>query len=178
MTGALAEEGTTMRERMAREMARSPQFTIRGLANATGATYESANRFIWQLCRSGSVHCESSKRNGHKAGDAVYFAERAPEGCRSVRANGRERAWAAIRILRRFTIAEITATAEVGANNALKYILDLARAGYLHQVAERQAGAKLGGAVYALAVDSGPHAPRVRPDGSIYDTNNEGAKRV
>lgn len=95
-----------------------------------------------------------------------------------MRANGRERAWAAMRILRRFTIADLVTTAEAGGNNILKYVLDLTRAGYLHRVTSRQPGLKLGGAVYGVVINSGPHAPRVRTDGSIYDPNTEGLKRV
>jgi hypothetical protein len=66
-----------------------------------------------------------------------------------------------MRILKQFTIPELAATAEAGKNNVEFYTLGLAREGYLRIVRPRISGVKAGSAIYALANDCGPIAPRV-----------------
>ena len=83
-------------------------------------------------------------------------------------------AWSAMRILRRFTIPEVAATAEAEANNVQRYVFGLAKTGYLRVVRARVSGTKMGSAIYALVNDTGPLPPRLHRDGSIYDANPRG----
>jgi|GEM_PF-7089170 len=83
----------------------------------------------------------------------------------------RERVWRAMRMLRRFTIPDLAATAEAGANNVQHYLIALERADYVRVAAPRRSGVKGGHAVYVLARDTGPHAPRVRGDNTVADFN-------
>jgi hypothetical protein len=83
----------------------------------------------------------------------------------------RDRAWQTMRILRRFRLPDVVATAEIGAANARKYITALESAGYLRTVVEKQNGRKGGHAVYMLVRDTGPLAPRMQSDGCTYDPN-------
>ena len=83
----------------------------------------------------------------------------------------RDRAWQSMRILRRFSLPDLMATAEVGQDNARKYVRGLARAGYLRVVKAKANGHKGGHAVYQLVRDTGPRAPRLQKDGSTYDPN-------
>lgn len=86
----------------------------------------------------------------------------------------RQRLWNSICVLKRFTSAQIEATAEVSPANLQKYLQALARAGYLVLVRPKQNGKSLGHAVWRLARDSGPRAPIVRTDGSgVYDPNHD-----
>lgn len=87
------------------------------------------------------------------------------------RPTARDRVWQSMRILRRFTVAELAATAETGADNCAKYCRGLTRAGILRIAQAKQDGRKGGHTVYALQRDLGPHAPRLRVDGSTYDPN-------
>jgi hypothetical protein len=86
----------------------------------------------------------------------------------------RQQAWNSIRVLKRFTAAQIEATAEIQEENLRKYLKALAAAGYLAQVRPKQNGRPGGHAIWRLARDSGPRAPLVRYDGSgVYDPNQD-----
>ena len=87
--------------------------------------------------------------------------------------NARQKMWRSMRILRRFTAAEIEATAEAGTSNVQRYVKALLRAGFLRIARPKREGVKGGHPVYQLARDSGPKPPRVRVDGSVYDANTD-----
>jgi len=84
--------------------------------------------------------------------------------------NQRTRAWTSMRILRRFCLPDIIATAEISPGNCAKYVRALRKAGYLRTVRARRSGKAGGGAVYQLVRNTGPHAPLVK-DGFVYDQN-------
>jgi hypothetical protein len=87
----------------------------------------------------------------------------------------RDRAWQSIRILRQFTVPDLMATAEIGRDNARKFLAGLWRAGYLRIVSAKQNGCRGGHTVYQLIRDAGPHAPRMQADGRTYDPNRHEA---
>jgi len=74
---------------------------------------------------------------------------------------GRSRMWQSMRMLRRFSTAEVQATAEVSAVQSRRYIYALLQNGYVRQVQPRQYGVPCGHPVYLLIRDTGPHAPRI-----------------
>jgi len=138
-------------------MKRLRRFTIADLTAAARTNYLNANRLTWQMQREGLVRCESPKANQRRKDTAIYVLEREP----SPRpATAHQRVWAAMRILKQFTIPELAATAEAGKNNVEFYTLGLARDGYLRIVRPRLSGVKAGSAIYALVNDVGPIAPR------------------
>lgn len=140
-------------------MAPSRFITIAELAQAAGASYAAANRYVWQLKRNGVVR-EISKATGRRDGFAIYMVARETEQP-AAKITARERLWRAIRIRRRFTIEEIRITAGASKNNALKYVLALTRAGYLRMEVPRRSGKLMGGAIYAIARDNGVSAPQM-----------------
>ena len=83
----------------------------------------------------------------------------------------RDRAWQSMRIMRRFTLPDLMATAEISHDNAKKYVRGLVLSGYVRVVVERASGRKGGHAVYQLLRDTGPRAPRLQTDGRTYDPN-------
>lgn len=83
----------------------------------------------------------------------------------------RDRAWQSMRILRTFTLPDLVSTADIQPDNAKKYVIGLTNAGYVRCIREKDNGRKGGYAVYRLARDTGPHAPRLQADGRTYDTN-------
>jgi len=85
--------------------------------------------------------------------------------------NARYRAWQSMRILRRFTIPEIVATAEIGRSNADKYIRFLVSFGYIRIATHKRDGARGGHAVYMLVRNTGPSQPVARSTGALYDAN-------
>lgn len=85
---------------------------------------------------------------------------------------GRPRMWQSMRVLRRFSTADLMASAEVGRDAAAKYVRFLAHAGYLRVVQAKQSGLTGGHAVYALVRDTGPFAPRIGK-ARVRDPNTE-----
>lgn len=76
-----------------------------------------------------------------------------------------------MRILRTFTVPDLTATADASETNTVKYVRGLYRAGYLRCVRQKDSGRRGGHPVYRLVRDTGPLAPRLQRDGTTYDPN-------
>lgn len=83
----------------------------------------------------------------------------------------RDRAWQSMRHLHLFTVGDIVSTAEMGMDNAKKYIRGLKEAGYLITVKEKSNGHKNGLAVYRLIRNTGPKAPRLQSNNKTFDPN-------
>ena len=75
-----------------------------------------------------------------------------------------------MRILRRFTIADLVGTAEIGRNHVEKYVKALLQEGYVRIVQAKRQGVPGGDAVYQLVRDTGSHAPRIGK-GALLDPN-------
>lgn len=159
-------------------MKRLRRFTIADLMAEAGTKYSNVGRLIWEFQRRGLVQCdEPPNPNQNRKDSAIYILEHEPSP-RPVTA--RERVWAAMRILKRFTIFELAATAEAGKDNVESYVSALARNGYLRIVRARIPGVKAGSAIYALVNDSGPAAPRTHRGRASLQMNpdDEGAAQV
>jgi len=159
------------RERIMRVIAQGGRFTIPSLVDAAPASYESTSRLVWELARAGVMRCIEPKRNGVRGGAALYEVMHNTPEERQRRPSGRARMWLAMRMLRRFTLPDICATAEVEDNNALQFTRSLMKGGFLRCEVPRRSGVTAGSAMYALAIDAGPMAPQVRRDGEIHDPN-------
>lgn len=82
----------------------------------------------------------------------------------------RQRIWNAMRVLIRFTSADLQATAEAGKDNVRKYLQALHAQDYLRLDAPKIAGVPGGHALWRLIKNTGPIAPRISADG-LYDAN-------
>jgi hypothetical protein len=87
------------------------------------------------------------------------------------RPRARDRVWTSMRVLRRFTIPDLSATAECHRDNVRKFLKTLTGAGYLRVVAPRRSGVKGGYQVWMLIRNTGPVAPRLQSDGRLFDPN-------
>ena len=88
-----------------------------------------------------------------------------------VPSKAREQMWRAMRILRRFGIAQLLQVAEIARRKAAeRFLRDLTRAGYL-RIAENTLGCN--GKLYELIRNTGPFAPRVGRKGLTLDPNLE-----
>jgi hypothetical protein len=82
----------------------------------------------------------------------------------------RSRYWRMMGIAVRFTAQDIAATTETGVRPARAYIVGLVKAGYIQ--VERQTTYEVGDyTIYRLVKNTGPLAPRLRNDGTVYDPN-------
>lgn len=87
----------------------------------------------------------------------------------------RMRVWQSMRILRRFTIADLICAGEVTRNHVEGYVRHLVRANYVRVVQPRRLGVAGGDAVHQLVRDTGPLAPRIGKQG-LLDPNLQPAK--
>lgn len=89
---------------------------------------------------------------------------------RNRRNSARNQAWASMRVMRRFNAPDIQTTAGLARSNARKYIAALVRHGYLRLLSKTrfEAGSYN---TYLLVRDTGPKAPILRSDGSLFDPN-------
>jgi len=96
----------------------------------------------------------------------------------------RTRIWRSMRVMRRFTIADLAATADAGLQNTHSYIVDLVNGGYVRKLKNEvpKRGVE-GRAVFALVKDTGPLAPSLArfwsngvrvSTGTIFDPNVAG----
>ncbi len=153
-------------------MKRLRRFTARDLITEAGASYANVNHLIWELRRKGFLRSESTTRNWQCKSYTVYLLRREPSPTvRPVAA--RHRVWAAIRILRQFTIPDLTMTADASRASVEFYVCGLVRDGYLRIARPRVSGVRAGSAIYALANDAGPVAPRLLRRRAIIES--EGA---
>lgn len=81
-----------------------------------------------------------------------------------------DRAWQSMRIMRRFDVRDIVATAEIGHAWAARYINALVRSGHVRLISRVRRG-HVGSSVYQLARDTGPLAPVLTAAGEVYDRN-------
>lgn len=87
-------------------------------------------------------------------------------------APGLQQAWQAMRVMRRFTSADILVTAAVGESALHKYLQLLGRTGYIRLAQPRVSGRPGSRHVWAMVRDTGPVAPIRRKDGTgVFDRN-------
>lgn len=155
-------------------------WTTEQIAEATGLTHKAVTQAVSKLIRRDLAFraergCFQLTEAGAiaKADEAILTS--APlkpfTNMRKHRKSLRVRAWRAARMLRKFTIGEVQATAARDERDAQggvqRYLLLLERAGYLRRLRKR--GRELR---YALVRDTGPEAPMVHRDRhSIKDMN-------
>lgn len=89
-------------------------------------------------------------------------------------AQARTRLWRSMQMLPQFSLGDLELTAEAGRSHVTKYARALLKAGYLRQVSAKRNGERGGHAVYMLARNTGPHAPRIT-NGGLLDPNLEPA---
>lgn len=83
----------------------------------------------------------------------------------------RGRAWQSMRVLRRFTLPQLEATAGISRANAKWYVLRLRFSGHVRLAQANISGRAGSHALYQLVRDSGPQAPIACVDGHVYDPN-------
>ena len=79
--------------------------------------------------------------------------------------------WAAMRILRRFTLPELVTVTAVNYDHTRKFLKRLDQAGYVRKLAANDNGRAGSFAVFCLYRDTGPKPPIIGIDGVAYDQN-------
>lgn len=92
---------------------------------------------------------------------------------RATCAPGLQQAWTSMRVMRRFTTAELEATGTLKLRALQEFCRVLHKAGYLRLVQERVSGRPGSYDLWQLVRDTGPVAPVRRKDGeTVFDRNN------
>ena len=80
------------------------------------------------------------------------------------------RVWRCMRQLRTFTVPDLMATAEATKREADRLNRALVAVGYVREL--RKSSGEVGDfTTYRLLKDTGPHAPRIRTNGDVWDIN-------
>lgn len=168
-------------------------FTRRDVELATGMTAKQVENACGKLARHGLIEqagkgCLKLTAAGRAAAEGGAKLRSGPRGRQpGSRGRGeglRARAWRAMRVRRKFAVADLVMLAAEGGerdpeSNLLKYIRALTRAGILVELKHRAAPASLtsnGGKRWWLMEtrDPGPLAPTVRWNrNQVYDPNSE-----
>ncbi|MDO8431768.1 MAG: hypothetical protein Q7S58_05090 [Candidatus Binatus sp.] len=169
---ASESRGEFVRDRIAREINSRGEFTLLEIAGAAGASRDNVQACFSALIARGHVRMIRAHvpARGHH-GVARYKALR-EIALPSAKPNARDLIWRAMRILRSFTISDLAATSDASIANVWKYLGALVAAGYARKRREADSNRGFAGqAVFTLARDTGPLAPKRAADGSIYDPN-------
>jgi hypothetical protein len=83
----------------------------------------------------------------------------------------RYRAWQAMRVLLRFTRAQLQVTSGIGWSNCICYLRALRRAGYVRVTQQQRRGQPGGYVAYHLIRNTGPLPPIIWDQGLVYDQN-------
>lgn len=155
------------------------RFTARQMAEATDMNIHTAKRFLQFLKEKGRVCIYKHGGNGKptlyhlKDSTPLVFEQPGPRaGYRfKTRRNhkriaARQRIWNSCRILRAFTLLELSATAQSAYTTSAAYVGRLEKAGLVRKV-KRHAAQPGEFALFRLNKDVGPEHPIVRDDG-IY----------
>ncbi|MFO1417286.1 MAG: hypothetical protein U1E83_01315 [Methylotetracoccus sp.] len=83
----------------------------------------------------------------------------------------RQRAWACMRYLGRFSPPEIQISADISYENLRKYLRALEKAGFVKRQRQKRNGEAAGHVIWLLVRNTGPKHPIARKWGGVYDPN-------
>lgn len=92
----------------------------------------------------------------------------------------RDKMWSAIRIAKKFDLARLEEIAGASRTNAQRFVLALARAGFLAELRREpgEAPSSNGFKRWLLVDDPGPATPTIKADGRIWDPNHRAFREV
>lgn len=167
-------------------MRQSATFSVRDLATWTGLPDRTIYDYVQGLFNADYLVCESEyDPRGPLGNISIYRLER-DTGAHPPRMHRgklidpnlnpayrdkRDLLWQAIRELRRFDSAQLTAIVEQHQGAISRYLKFLTEAGYLRVLRRNESGKAGSWTLYQLIQDTGPFPPMRRRDGSLFDPN-------
>ena len=158
------------------------KFTILDICCDTGIDKARVTHVVTTLVRKGHLRklVKAKPARGHLGYGRYELIRMIPARV----TDARTRVWRSMRVMRRFTVADLAAVAEAGFHNTHSYIVDLVHGGYVRKLKmETPRRGVEGRAVFALIKDTGPLAPSMRFDAGrkrigIFDPNVVGQEEV
>tara|TARA_B100000686_G_scaffold343657_1_gene424885 strand:- start:1091 stop:1639 length:549 start_codon:yes stop_codon:yes gene_type:complete len=150
------------------------EFTIYEIMDAVKMDYSSIRTYVRQLEAGGYVEEQKAEKFQKK----VYTLIKDVGVHRPVlKANGKprkptanQRMWMSMKALKRFSYYDVSITAEVPKGNARSYLKALHRAEYL-DLCKQHTHVSAQQYLFKASNDTGPKAPQIRRDKSVYDQN-------
>jgi len=167
--------GSVINARAARHV-RKP-FTILEIASEAQIDFDGCRRIVTALVLKGHLRrvskpCGPLGHRGYARYELVKMIPIRPPV-------QRVKIWRSMRMMRRFTIGDLCATAAASNHNVRTYLGALVRGGYVRKLKREVPKRGLEGhAIFALIKDTGPMAPKRAKDGSIFDPNVAGQEEV
>lgn len=156
-------------------------FTYKDIVNQTGINYSTVRSFIQTLIKQNIAKIKVEKRGSKPVvfelvgEDPPKFGSGAKVGYRRKKwkkLNGAAKCWRSMRVLKKFSTADIAQGAEVSDSYSRQYVHALHKAGYMRCLTPHKSGAIREGAVYLLIKDTGPRNPIIRQrDNAVFDPN-------
>lgn len=147
------------------------KFSIQELQAACGASRTVVQRFVRDALNLGCLELIQARENGKASGD-VYQLLQVPivPFTPPTKRDSRSRAWTSMQILPLFSLPDLEISALISESNAKKYVQSLLQTGYLQVIRQRTNGSRDYN-VYQLIRNSGPLAPILKRDGTVFDPN-------
>ena len=150
-------------------------FTVQDIQNYVDMDHTSIRTYLSQLEAGGFLTSNSPepfqkkifelvKDNGYHR--PVLKADGNPK-----KPSANQRMWMCMKALKKFSYLDVSITAEVPKYNAKTYLSFLNRAGYVGVFKEAQPPISPGVYIFKASNDTGPKAPQIRKDKSVYDQN-------
>lgn len=153
-------------------------FSAEGLSLETGMPKDNVKRFIRILLKGGyiadsHVDLASNRKFFSLVRDVGIIAPRLNEDGSLKEPSKTDRMWSAMKVLKRFTFADLSFTANVAKGDACEYCKILSRAGYLKELLKsgKTRITSRTQFIFVGSQDTGPSAPIVDKAGCLFDQN-------
>jgi Fic family protein len=170
------------RNRQARLQLRACIFTLKSfsveeLQNLADVSRSSAQRYVKELLHDGLLKIVKQRRNGDRGGDVYKLTQTLPLPNWKEEQSSRNHIWSTIRILQTFTLPDLLIDPKVSESSVKKYIKYLLKVEYLKIIEPRLNGSKSYNR-YLLIRNSGPIAPIICRDDTVFDPNSKIRYRI
>lgn len=145
-------------------------FSIEHLHTTAGVSRSLAQRYVRDLLDEGVLEIIHYRRNGSQDENVYQLIQAVPVPDWKKVQSSRYRIWSAIRILQTFRLLDLRINSEILESSIKKYVQYLLRSGYLEIIESRLNGSKSYN-LYLLVRNSGPLAPVVRRNHTVFDPN-------
>ncbi|XGV94662.1 MAG: hypothetical protein ACAF41_18170 [Leptolyngbya sp. BL-A-14] len=147
-------------------------FSIDDLHTAAGVSRSLAQRYVKDLLNEGVLKIIHYRRNGSQDENVYQLIQAVPVPDWKKVQSSRYQIWSAIRILQTFRLPDLHINSEIAKSSIKKYVRYLLQTGYLEIIEPRLNGSKSYN-LYLLIRNSGPLAPIVRRNHTVFDPNSK-----
>ena len=150
------------------------RFAITDIYRNTSLSHRIVQRFVEKLVNGGYI-----RKSADNSKLVIYsLIKDAGSMCPDLKpdgttrpVSGRQKMWSAMKILKRFTYQDLSLASAVPRTEAKFYCIMLKRAEYLKVIEKDINSIKPETYAFNRSMDTGPYAPQIQRDHSVYDRN-------